>query len=154
VPRFKALALPLAAFLICPLSARHVVGQQFDPRERFEVPARVRLSSNVMRSLMKNHVMPSYPDEARSKGIQGHVALKLSLDEDGRVSNAEVVSGDPILATVALEAAKKLRFQPYFLNGEAVATEGHISYIFKLAQNGRASVDFAAKGHQAPQAGL
>ena len=100
-----------------------------------------------MRSLMKNHVLPSYPDEARNKGIQGHVVLKLSLDEDGRVSNAQVVSGDPILGTAALEAAKRLQFQPYFLVAEPVATDGVISYIFKLAQNGRASVDFAAKGH-------
>ena len=78
-----------AAFLICMLSATHLTSQQFDPRERFEVPDRVRLSENVLWSLMKNQVLPSYPAEAQIKGIQGEVALMLYVDRDGRVSNVE-----------------------------------------------------------------
>jgi hypothetical protein len=49
-----------AAFLVCILSATHLGAQQFDPRERCEVPDRVRLSEHVLWSLMKNQVLPSY----------------------------------------------------------------------------------------------
>jgi hypothetical protein len=79
-------------------SKRHASrAQQFDPRERFEVPDRVRLSEHVLWSLMKNQVLPSYPAEARNKGIQGEVVLILYVEKDGRVSNVGVVSGDPLL---------------------------------------------------------
>ena len=114
--------------------------QQFDPRERFEVPARVRLSQRVMRSLMENQVVPNYPKDARKKRIHGTVILMLAVDEKGRVSGAEVIAGDPLLATSTVEAVKKVHFRPYYLNGEAVATEGQISYLFKCLPKGRATV--------------
>jgi TonB family protein len=131
------------ALFACSLIAGHLGVQQFDPRERFEVPARVRLSQRVMRSLMKNQVVPNYPKDARRKRIQGMVVLVLAVDEKGRVSNTKVVSGDPLLATNTVEAVKRLRFRPYYLNGEAVATEAQISYLFKCSPTGSATVNLA-----------
>jgi TonB family protein len=132
-----------AALLACALSAGHLVGQQFDPRERFEVPIRVRLSQPVLRSLMKNRVTPNYPEDARSEGIQGSVVVLLSADEEGRVSSAKVVSGDPLLAGVTIQAARRLRFRPYYQLGEAVPFEGQVSYVFKISSQGSANVSLA-----------
>jgi TonB family protein len=121
-----------AAFLVCILSATHLGSQQFDPRERFEVPDRVRLSEHVLWSLMKNQVLPSYPAEARNKGIQGEVVLILYVEKDGRVSNVGVVSGDPLLTASSMQAAKRLRFRSYYLDDDAAPTEGQINYLYAI----------------------
>ena len=114
--------------------------QQFDPRERsYAVPARVQVSQGVMRTLMANQIVPNYPPEAKKKGIQGTVLLSLAVDQKGRVSDIKVVSGHPLLMPITVEAVKRLRFRPYYLNGEAAPIQGYVSYVFKLP-NGRATV--------------
>lgn len=130
----------VAILLASALIVGHLGTQRFDPRERYEVPARVQLSQHVMRSLMRNQVLPDYPKEARGKGIQGIVLLSLAVDEKGRASDVEVVSGAPLLVPITVEAVKRLRFRPYYLNGEAVAIQGYVSYVFKLLPNGGATV--------------
>jgi periplasmic protein TonB len=132
-----------AALLVGALSVGHLMSQQFDHRERFEVPVRVRLSQPLLRSLMKNQVTPSYPEGARSQGVQGVVVSLLSVDEEGRVSSAKVVSGDPLLAGVTIQVVRRLRFRPYYQLGEAVPFEGQVSYVFKISPQGGANVSLA-----------
>jgi len=143
--RFTACRVFGAALLACDLSPAHLVAQQFDPRERFEVPARLRLSQPVLRSLMKNQVTPSYPEDARSKEIQGVVVSLLSVDAEGRVSSAKVISGDPLLASVTVQAVRRLRFRPYYQLGEAVPFEGQVSYVFTISAQGSANVSLQPK---------
>jgi periplasmic protein TonB len=92
---------------------------------------------------MKNQVTPSYPEDARRKAIQGIVVSLLSVDEEGRVSSAKVISGDPLLAAITVQAVRRLRFRPYYLNGGAVPIEGQISYLFKCSADGSADVSLA-----------
>jgi TonB family protein len=131
VRNFRPCSLALLA-LTSILAAGHLWGQQFDPRERYEVPDRVRLSENRLWSLLRNHAMPSYPVDAQSKGIQGQVVLMLDIEKDGRVSSVALVSGDSLLAPSAMGAAKRLRFRPYYLDDEAVAIEGQIIYLYTI----------------------
>ncbi len=131
------------ALLICTLAAGHLAAQQFDPRERVEVPDHLQLSQPVLRSLMKNQVTPSYPEEARSKEIQGVVVTLLFVDAEGRVSRAKVISGDPLLARVTVQAVRRLRFRPYYQLGEAVPFEGQVSYLFQCSPHGSAAVSLA-----------
>lgn len=128
---FRPYSLAFLA-LTCILAAGHLSGQQFDPRERYEVPDRVRLSENRLWSLLRNQAMPSYPVDAQSKGIQGQVVLMLDIEKDGRVSSVALVSGDSLLAPSAMGAAKHLRFRPYYLDDEAVAIEGQIIYLYTI----------------------
>ena len=139
---FVLALLLIVALLVCPLRATHL-GQQFDPRERIEVPDRVHLSQRTMRRLLKNQVVPDYPKDAKRKGIQGTVVLFLAVDKRGRVSETNVISGHPLLAASGVEAAKRLRFRPYYLNGEAVESEGPISYLFMCSPKGAAHVTLA-----------
>jgi periplasmic protein TonB len=132
-----------AVLLVGALSVGHLISQQVDPRERFEVPVRVRVSQPLLRSLMKNQVTPSYPKDARSQRIQGVVVSLLSVDEEGRVSSAKVISGDPLLAGVTIQAVRRLSFRPYVQNGEAVPIEGQVSYLFKISSPGSANVSLA-----------
>ncbi|MBN1504283.1 MAG: energy transducer TonB [Candidatus Eisenbacteria bacterium] len=65
---------------------------------------------------------PEYPASAKRKGIRGTVVVRVHVTAEGRVDQAEVVSGltDEACRQSALEAARGLRFLPATLGGEAV----------------------------------
>lgn len=53
-----------------------------------------------------------YPPFARSARIQGVVVVRAKLDNDGRVVDAEAISGHELLIPDSLTNTKKWRFQP------------------------------------------
>ena len=60
----------------------------------------------------KSKVQPSYPELARKMNIAGTVKIEVVVAPNGTVKDARVVGGHPVLASAALEAAKKWRFEP------------------------------------------
>jgi TonB family protein len=60
----------------------------------------------------KSKVQPAYPDLARRMNIVGTVKIEVVVAPNGSVKGARVVGGHPVLATAALDAAKKWRFEP------------------------------------------
>jgi TonB family protein len=67
------------------------------------------------------HQVPaSYPASALAKGIAGRVALKLSIDTQGRVTDATVLSGDPALTKAAIDAARQWRFEAPIREGSPI----------------------------------
>jgi TonB family protein len=60
----------------------------------------------------KSKVQPSYPELARKMNIAGTVKVQVVVAPNGTVKDAHVVGGHPVLATAALDAAKKWRFEP------------------------------------------
>lgn len=60
----------------------------------------------------KSKVQPSYPELARKMNIAGTVKIEIVVAPNGTVKDARVVGGHPVLASAALEAAKKWRFEP------------------------------------------
>lgn len=60
----------------------------------------------------KVKVQPSYPDLARRMNITGSVKIQVVVAPNGMVKDAKVVGGHPVLASSALEAARKWRFEP------------------------------------------
>jgi TonB family protein len=81
-------------------------------------------------------VTPSYPKEARKKKIEGSVVLHAVVTLDGTLQGINVVSGNPILADVALEAVRQWRYQPSKINGEPVEAQREIVITFKRDKNG------------------
>jgi TonB family protein len=61
---------------------------------------------------VKHLVALDYPPLAAQAQIQGEVVVKCAINDDGRVKNAEVVSGHPVLAKDARENAAKWAFNP------------------------------------------
>lgn len=56
---------------------------------------------------------PTYPEEARQKGLAGNLVVELTVNSKGYVDNVEIVSGNEtaeILQEVALETTRKWRF--------------------------------------------
>lgn len=60
----------------------------------------------------KVKVQPVYPELAHKMNITGTVKIEVVVAPSGTVKDARVVGGHPVLATAALDAAKKWRFEP------------------------------------------
>ena len=73
---------------------------------------------------------PAYPAEAKKDHITGQVQVKVFVDETGKVTSAEIMSGPGALHAAALEAAKRARFQPHLVDGVAVKVFGVVTYDF------------------------
>jgi TonB family protein len=74
----------------------------------------------------KSKVQPTYPELARKMNISGTVKIEVVVSPNGTVKDARVVGGHPVLASAALEAAKKWRFEP-----ASVESSGVIDFKFE-----------------------
>jgi protein TonB len=75
---------------------------------------------------------PVYSVFMKQIRAQGPVNVQVLVSEDGSVMSAHAVSGHPALTSAALDAAKRARFSPTILNGQAVKVQGVIIYNFVL----------------------
>lgn len=76
---------------------------------------------------------PAYPPSAIARGAAGPVVLYATINTDGAVSDPIVLeSADPDLEKEALQATRKLLYQPMRLNGHPVPCQVTIILDFKL----------------------
>ncbi len=76
---------------------------------------------------------PAYPLEAKRARAQGTVVVHVTVDEAGRVVEAEAISGsNAFLKDAAIAAARKWRFTPTLLIGAPVKVTGTITFVFSL----------------------
>ena len=80
-------------------------------------------------------VRPNYPEVAQKAGLTGRVVLKFKVDEDGSVSDVHVLKGDEIFREPAIEAVKRLRYQPAELDGKPVPVWMTQRIAFALPKN-------------------
>jgi TonB family protein len=75
------------------------------------------------KSTLKNthKVDAVYPEEAKRKDVQGEVAVEITVNGKGEVTEARAVNGDTLLRKAAVDAAKQFRFTNS-LNTTVVAT--------------------------------
>ncbi|HWS71909.1 MAG TPA: energy transducer TonB, partial [Thermoanaerobaculia bacterium] len=71
------------------------------------------------------------PDLARKARIEGPVWMEVTVDEKGRVVCTRT-NGLPFGITAAAEKAmRQWRFEPYILDGKAVAVTSEIAWHFR-----------------------
>ncbi len=87
-------------------------------------------SMGVINGKAQSLPKPIYTSAAKAVKAQGQVAVKVLIDESGRVVSADAVSGHPLLKGSAESAALKARFSPTLLSGEAIKISGTIIYNF------------------------
>lgn len=92
----------------------------------------LRISSIVLQGKAITRVTPPYPVIARQIRLQGEVSVEVMISPEGRVESARVVSGHPMFAPVAKEAALGWRFGPTILNGVPVRVTGVIVFVFRF----------------------
>jgi TonB family protein len=74
-----------------------------------------------------------YTEEARQNKIQGTVVLQVVFNVNGSISDVRVIRGLPDgLTEKAIEAAKKIRFNPAVKNGAPVSVRGSLEFTFNL----------------------
>lgn len=85
------------------------------------------------------YVEPVYPKDALKHGVSGEVRLRLTVDTDGRVKLAEVISSSPpgIFEESALSAVRRWRFRPIEVDGKAVEASATTTVVFRPAEDER-----------------
>lgn len=79
-------------------------------------------------------ILPVYPKEARSRGIEGSVVVEVHIDETGRVRDIQILKADPpgVFDAAVLEAYGQARYRPALLDGRPVRYIGKYRVLFKL----------------------
>lgn len=73
---------------------------------------------------------PEYPEVARKAHASGTVAVRVLIDEEGNVIEAQAISGHPLLQAASVAAAREAKFTPTSLSGMRVKVTGVIQYNF------------------------
>jgi protein TonB len=74
---------------------------------------------------------PRYPAAARAVNAKGSVSVAIVISKSGRVMSASARSGHPLLKQAAVAAARRAKFRPTLLSGQAVEVSGVIVYNFQ-----------------------
>lgn len=79
-------------------------------------------------------IQPAYPENARRDGLEGWVKLRLKIDEQGEVTEVEVIEAQPagVFDRAAAEAFRPARFEPARRQGMPVRYEGFFRVKFEL----------------------
>ncbi|HKX26468.1 MAG TPA: energy transducer TonB [Blastocatellia bacterium] len=96
------------------------------------IPRIIKVSGGVDQGNAIKKVQPQYPPIAKSARASGAVQIQVTISEDGRVIEASVVSGHPLLRDAALQAAKQWIFKPTALSGVPVKVQGILTFNFTL----------------------
>ncbi len=79
----------------------------------------VRVGGNVPLPAKIKDVAPVMPPAARQAGVIGIVIVEITIDVQGRVSNARILRSIPLLDQAALDAVTQWQFSPTYVNGQA-----------------------------------
>jgi protein TonB len=88
------------------------------------------ISGGVLNGKALSLPTPVYPAIARAARASGTVVVQVLIDEDGKVVEANAVSGHPLLQTAAKDAALQAVFRPTKLSGRPVKVTGVVTYNF------------------------
>ena len=75
---------------------------------------------------------PTYPTVAKQLKVEGEVQVQVVIGEEGKVEEATVVTGHPLLNKAALETAREWKFTPFKNNGKKVKARAVLTIPFKI----------------------
>lgn len=142
VPLIVGFALLIAIFIglemrshkTQPAPVQTEVAQQAPPAEPESGGAAQPAPNATVQAEVLNRAMPDVPREA-SNTIHGtvSVSVRITADETGTVSNAELASRGPsaYFARLAVESARNWKFKPAQKNGRSVASTWMLHYQFR-----------------------
>lgn len=86
----------------------------------------------IVQSHLIQHVNPIYPQAAKQYRIEGAVTLNATIGADGRVHQAQIISGPPMLRDAAISAVKQWKYAPSTVNGRPVESSVRVVLDFKM----------------------
>jgi protein TonB len=94
--------------------------------------SRPTISTGVSAGMLLAPIQPTYPQIARTAGIQGTVVIQAIISKTGHIESARVLSGSPMLQEAALQAVRAARYRPFLLNNQPTEVETTIRILFQL----------------------
>jgi TonB family protein len=89
-----------------------------------------------------SRVEPEYTADAREKKIEGTVVLTFTIDHEGLPQNVQVKKPlYPSLDQSAIEAARKMRFEPAMKNGQPASVVISVEYVFAIEQRSKQELE-------------
>ena len=96
------------------------------PRAPFRVGGRIKPPHPVVQTA------PVYSILARQTMQEGIVTIDAVIDTEGNVVEMQIVSGPPLLLQSALDAVRKWKYEPTYLNDQAISVELIVKVTFQL----------------------
>ena len=106
-----------------------VGGLQSEPLASLEP---VRVGGEIKEPVKVRHVNPVYPVVARRASVQGSVIVECIVSPQGRVTDAKVLRGIPLLDAAALAAVRQWVYTPTLRDGVPVAVVLTVTVQFVL----------------------
>jgi protein TonB len=92
----------------------------------------LKVSDGVTQGLAIRRITPPYQAIARAARAFGAVQVQVLISEEGRVLDADVINGHPLLRQAALDAARQWQFRPTLLSNVPVKVQGVLTFNFTL----------------------
>lgn len=73
-----------------------------------------------------------YPAEARKAKIQGKVLVRITVNQNGKVTEAQMIEGNPIFKEACEKAALASIFKPRIEDGKKIRYSGKLQYSFSI----------------------
>lgn len=105
------------------------------PAAASNVKKSLKLGGSVAAGRLLKRVPPVYPEDARTKYVQGTVRLLAVIQEDGSIGELRVAKGVCSLSKAAIDAVKQWKYQPFLVNGQNVRIYTTIDTTFTLNRN-------------------
>ena len=111
-----------------------VSGQETTANSQVAPPQRapIKVGDSVQESKLIHRVEPIYPEQALAARLSGRVVLQVTVNEEGFVSDVQVMSGHPLLTEPAITAVKQWQYSPTFLNGAPVPVIASVTVVFAI----------------------
>ncbi len=90
------------------------------------------VGGDIRPPLKLRDVRPVYPEVARLARVGALVIVQCVIGTDGRVTEATVLRGHPLLDAAALDAVRQWTYRPTLLNGTPVAVQMTVTIQFHV----------------------
>jgi TonB family protein len=78
-------------------------------------------------------VLPPYPERLRRKQVEGKVAVRFTIDEEGKAVDPSIVGTSvPVLAAIAIDSVLKWRFEPLVRDNKPARIQLNYEFVFQL----------------------
>jgi len=122
----------IALFVVAPNPPASSMAQSEDPKDKKPAPAIQEISLSL-RPKITYREKAKYTEEARENITHGVITLNVVFRTDGSLSDIRVVNGLPYgLTERAIDAARKIRFEPAIKDGQPVNVRGNLEFAFNL----------------------
>ena len=123
----RALRRGIVALVLLVVGATMTVMAEADTR-----PRRVIFDGRVMMKRLTYRIAPVYPTEARKRGVEGTVKLRIVIGTDGTVRQIRVEGGPELLTQSAVDAVRQWKYEPVQLGNEPVEVLTVVDVVFQL----------------------